>query len=119
MHLGEHPVAVGLVGVGERVALPGDRVRDSAGGRAARAAAANEGAAADLGADQAELAQPPVGAHRREVVDAGELGELASGRQLFLGGELARLDRPRDQVDQLLRQRPLAATLQIRQFVFV
>ena len=107
-------VAVRLVGVGKRVQRCHDRVRDPAGGRSTRAAAANERAAADLRTDEAELAQPPVGADRREVVDAGELGELAVRWELLLGGELRRILIALRYVDQLLRQRGLATAFQIR-----
>ncbi len=117
VHLGQHAVAVGLVGRRQGIALPCDRVADPGAGRSSRTA--DEGAAPDLRADDAELAQAPVRTDRGQMVDPGELGQLARWRQLLARGELPVGDRPRDQVDELLRERGRSLTLQVRQSIFV
>jgi hypothetical protein len=74
VHLGEHAIAVVVVDVRQRVALPGDRV----GNRAPRPRRplARERAPADVGGDEPPLTQVPIGAHRGQMVYGGELGHL-------------------------------------------
>jgi hypothetical protein len=68
-----------------------------------------------VGGDESELTEAAVGADRGQVVHPGELGQLAGRRQLLARGELTAIDRPRDRVDELLCQRPLAVALELRQ----
>ena len=72
-----------------------------------------------MGADQAQLTQPAIGADRGQVVDVGELGQLAGRRELLARPELTALDRGGDRVDELLGQRALAVAVDIGQFIFV
>ncbi len=103
MHLGEHAIPVGLLELGQDVALPRDRVLDTRRAGNGGSGGADESARADLRADQAALGELTVGPSRGQVVDAGELGELTGRRKLRARTQLARRDRLLEDLDHGLR----------------
>ena len=116
-HLGEDAVAVGLELLGQGVELP---VGVLAIGRSRRAAwsrtNAHEGPLPDAGRDQPGLGESPVGARRRQVVDAGQLGKRPRGRQLVVRRQLSRGNGSGDDVDDLAGDGRSSVPLYVRQF---
>src|SRR5262249_50313804 len=112
-----HLLGVRLIAVGQRVDLP--LVAVLLDSRRERRGGADGGAAARGGRYVAELGQAPVRACGGEVVD------LRLGRQRPRGGQLlprlehAVVDRAREAVDELLRDRRRPVPVQARQVYFV
>ena len=110
-HLGEDLLGVAGLPLGQRVDLPVIPVLLAA----RRRQRADERAASDARGHIAQLGQLAVDASCGEVVHADQLGELARGRKLLPGLQLAGVDRCREAVDHLLGQRQRAASGELRQ----